>query len=122
MNKAKSQFIHARRRAKERYDIFLSKEEYDELVTLIQDQKAETLYKQSNRISVKKITYKEQTLFVVYDNMRNTIVTFLYEDYIDTQAVKDYKKNIEKVKENNRQLSAAKSWEEVMGLTKKLQT
>lgn len=116
MNKAKAQFIHAKRRAKERYKLILSKKEYDDLVNLVQENKSESLYKESNRISIKKILYEDQELYFAYDNKRHTIVTFLHEEYVDWEFVEKLKQD----KIENKEFRSLTDWELVKNFIKKI--
>lgn len=120
--KAIAQFFHAKRRAKERYGMRFRKKNMEEIIKLIQEgSEVETLYRQSNRVSIKKVMYKERVLYVVYDNERHTIATFLLEEHIDQQAVLDYKRDIERSnKESIMRTMVSRTWEEEMSLTKKI--
>ena len=53
--KSDVQRLHAKRRALERFDIFLSDEEYRDLATSIRRGKAEFVKKQSNRVSLHRV-------------------------------------------------------------------
>lgn len=77
-NKADCQRIHATKRAKERFDLDLNSKDYDQLVNMIQKGKAKFLRKQSNRVSLFNVNFKEQDMDIVYDKNRKTVVTFLY--------------------------------------------
>ncbi len=91
MNKSRAQTIHAKKRAKQRYNISLNAGSYKALIKLVHNQKAQTLYRQSLRISIKMIEYENKTLYFVYDNKRKKIVTFLTEDQLDKKAIEEYK-------------------------------
>lgn len=77
MTKAKCQQLHAIKRAASRYGINLDKDNYKELCQQIKDQKGTFIRKQSNRISIWAITFKNKEVLVAYDKLRHTIVTFL---------------------------------------------
>ena len=53
--KSDGQRLHAKRRALERFDIFLFDEEYRDLATSIRRGKAEFVKKQSNRVSLHRV-------------------------------------------------------------------
>lgn len=91
MNKSKAQVIHAKRRAKQRYNISLNAGNYKALIKRVHNQKAQILYRQSLRISIKMIEYENKNLYFVYDNKRKKIVTFLTEDQLDKKAIEEYK-------------------------------
>lgn len=95
MDKAESQYRHAIRRAIERYDLFLSKKDYNEMVRLIQKSNCETLYRMSNRRSMKSILWQGQRLYLVYDNDRNTIASFLKEHMVNWNLVEKNKREIQ---------------------------
>lgn len=82
-SKALSEKKHALKRAKQRYDLSLTSREYKELVAKILRGECKSLYKQSNRVNIKSIVYKEQELFLVYDKERHRIVTFLDKEMVD---------------------------------------
>jgi hypothetical protein len=44
---------------------------------MIQEGEAQFVEKQSNRVSIFQLTYKEKSVKVVYDKLRKTIVSFL---------------------------------------------
>lgn len=68
---------HARRRALQRYDLDLRDEDLDLITGMIQTGKATFVEKQSNRVSVFTLKFKEKDVKVVYDRQRQNIVTFL---------------------------------------------
>lgn len=118
MRKTQSQIIHAQRRAYERYDLKLSKDSYNELINLIREGKAVTLYRQSNRVSVKMLEHSGKELYFVYDSHRHTIVTFLLKEYIDIQAAADHFKHLQQREKDK--FYGIKSWDEVKSQVKKL--
>jgi len=77
LSKKQSQEIHARRRAYERYGVFILPGAMDALVKTIQKGRAQFVKRQSNRISIFDVDNKR----VVYDRKRKTIVTFLLKEY-----------------------------------------
>lgn len=77
INKADAQIHHALQRAKERYSINLSIDDYLDLVRQIQAGHAKFVERQSNRITLFEIRIRNFTVVVVYDKKRHVIVTFL---------------------------------------------
>lgn len=80
-SKKKCQIIHAIRRAKERYDINLRREDIKEIVKLIQNNDSQSLVKRSNRVTIHEITYLNKVFIVVYDSLRKNIASFLSLNY-----------------------------------------
>lgn len=76
-SKIQNQIYHARRRAKERYNLELTQDLHRLLVRKIQDQRGTYLGRRSKRTSVWEVTHLKQTYKVVYDKIRKVIVTFL---------------------------------------------
>lgn len=77
VNKTKSQRLHAKRRALERYGISLNRKRYREIVADIQAGRGEFIERRSHRISVWKVKIAGELVRVVYDKIRKTIVTVL---------------------------------------------
>ena len=77
MDKAKSQRIHAKRRALQRYDISLNREDLEKIIQLIQTGKGRCIEKQSNTRTIFIVEYKGKDCKVVYDKLRKNICTFL---------------------------------------------
>jgi hypothetical protein len=75
--KADAQIYHALQRAKERYSINLSIDDYLDLVRQIQNGEAKFVERQSNRVTLFEIQIKNFAVVVVYDKKRHVIVTFL---------------------------------------------
>jgi hypothetical protein len=92
-NKKQAEQIHARRRAKERYDVNLNKDARRQIVHQIQcglenlsqtttqdslrTSSATFLAKQSNRVTEWEVPYEGQDLHVLYDKKRKTLITCL---------------------------------------------
>jgi hypothetical protein len=81
-SKAESEFKHAQRRARERYDIDLHQDRYTQLCKQIESGQGEFLGKQSLRLSVWRIQTVDSngdkvSPVVIYDKSRHQIVTFL---------------------------------------------
>ena len=79
--KSKAQRSHAKKQYFKRFKVWLTNREYDEIINLIKKGKGKFIYKQSNRVSIFEITYKDITSHCVYDRKRQTIATFLYTDH-----------------------------------------
>lgn len=77
MNKSAAQRAHAKRRALERYGLEINRHQMREIVKQIQSGKAKHLLTQSNRTSVKLVSFNNTELIAVYDKLRKNIVTFL---------------------------------------------
>ena len=83
MDKAQSQRAHAKRRARERYGLHINRDLYRELVQRIQLGRARIIERQSNRIAVHLLEIDGVQYPVAYDNQRQTIVTFLPQEYME---------------------------------------
>jgi hypothetical protein len=75
VTKKSAQRKHARKRAKERYGIDLTRRDMRAIIRKIDNGKAEFIGRQSLRVTVWKAKYKEEDLTFAYDNKRKTIVT-----------------------------------------------
>ncbi|EFK97107.1 hypothetical protein LDC_0880 [sediment metagenome] len=75
--KEKAQIRHAKMRASERYGLNLSDHEYFNLCNIIRKGGARIVDKQSNRVSIHELSWKNIDMTVVYDKLRGTIVSFL---------------------------------------------
>lgn len=75
--KAENQRYHAKKRAKERYDLELNRAKLEELVSMIQNGEAVKYDQRSLRSASYIVIYEFQYLRIVYDRHRKTIVTFL---------------------------------------------
>ena len=79
-SKSAGQKVHTKQRALERFDIFLSDEEYRDIATSIRRGKAEFVKKQSNRVSLHRVELSGgQGAIAVYDSIRKTVVTLLFD-------------------------------------------
>lgn len=90
--KASAQYLHAKKRALERYGIELTKDRYRALCQDIRLGAGTCLGRQSLRVSVWRITVFMQEkpsviCNVVYDTSRGTIVTFLPPGITDAKGV-----------------------------------
>jgi hypothetical protein len=84
--KTVNQRLHAKKRALERYGLDLTDDLYTELNSLAAS--ASVLIRQSNRLTIRRIFFKEFPIRVVYDSHRKQIITFLplrgAEAYVST--------------------------------------
>jgi hypothetical protein len=77
-SKKKAQQVHARRRARERYNVYLSNDDLDEMCRAIQGGETEAIERQSNRVTVHRVTMPNgASARAVYDSKRKQVVTFL---------------------------------------------
>ena len=99
-SKKESQIKHAIKRAKQRFELSLTKTDLIDIVRNIQNNiDCVFIKKQSNRVSIFIIKYKDQQYRVVYDKERKSIVTFLHlnksiEEYRDEISDKNRLENI----------------------------
>lgn len=76
--KKQNQIYHATKRAKKRFDLDLKREDFIDIVNNIKNKKDSfCIEKQSNRIFIYAIKYKNNPYKIVYDSKRKTVVTFL---------------------------------------------
>jgi len=80
MNKRKQQISHCIRRFKQRFGLYVTVHDLNWIKHSIQNNQAEFIEKQSNRISKFKIIFRGKTVYVIYDRFRKTIVTVLTEN------------------------------------------
>ncbi len=79
-NKKKDIQRHAYNRCWDRFGFCLGKQEQEELVSLIQSHQADFVEKQSLRITLWDVKYRDKSMRLVYDKKRKKIVTVLYQD------------------------------------------
>jgi hypothetical protein len=77
LSKTLSQRIHFSNRFKERYNIDINKEDARQMVGQIQNGWANMVYERTNRISIWKVHHLGVKYDVVYDSLRETLVTVL---------------------------------------------
>jgi len=75
--KSWAQKRHAIRRATERYQFDIDGAGLAEIVRMIQKNQIISSEKQSLRVTIKKLIYKDRVIRVVYDKIRKTVVSFL---------------------------------------------
>jgi len=82
LSKGASQEIHALRAAKKRYGVDVGLLGLCEVRGQIQEGRSRLLERQSNRVAIHEVTWGGQTMVVVYDSMRHTLVTFLPSTFV----------------------------------------
>lgn len=80
-NKAQSQTDHFLRRMRERFCLHLNTGDVRNIIYMIQTGVSEMIDKQSNRVTVHRVTYKGETFSVAYDKQRDTLVTALMPEW-----------------------------------------
>lgn len=75
-HKARDVARHARQKAWARFG--LTAHDIDAVVAMIQRGESTVVEKQSLRVTVHAVTFKDQTMHVVYDREHKRAVTFLY--------------------------------------------
>jgi len=73
--KLKCERLHCKRRALERFGLSLNHKDMAEMAKMIQSGKAEFIRKRTNRVTLWKITYRDNLMTVVYDNKRHSVVS-----------------------------------------------
>lgn len=76
-SKKLNQRIHAKKRALERFDLDLNRDDLNKIKYLIQNKKTLMLERSSLRVTIHRVDYKGKRMRVVYDKLRKNIVTFL---------------------------------------------
>lgn len=81
-SKAKTQRRHAIKRALQRYNAWLSDDDFEQITRRIrlQTHGVKHLGDQSRRVSVWKVPYREWCFILVFDDHRNQPITFLPPD------------------------------------------
>lgn len=90
--KKQNQEAHAIKRIRERYGFKLDHRDYKNLCGLIKQKDgsgSEYIGKQSNRLTLHRLTYRDTTLVVVYDRIRHQVVTALPPDCKELQDYAD---------------------------------
>lgn len=82
MDKREKQSLNAIAKAKEFYHLVISKEEYESLCKQIQNSEALFVERQSRRVTKWLVKINRSWYPVVYDKVRNSIVTFLNPLYL----------------------------------------
>lgn len=76
IDKRKAQSIHAKRRAFQRFGITLNRTGLSEIIDQIHSQR-KLIYRESRRVGIYKVKYKDKEMFAVYDRDRKSVSTFL---------------------------------------------
>lgn len=84
--KAQNQEMHAKIRFAQRYGVMICDDTYRDMVQQIQSGKAKFIRKQSNRVSHFWVTWHDQTVPVVYDKLRGTVVTVLMPQWVEADG------------------------------------
>jgi len=77
LTKAQAQRIHAKRRARERYDMRLNRADLDCIVVLIKSGQSVLMSHKSNRVKEHLVIYNDTIMRVIYDSKRQNVITFL---------------------------------------------
>ena len=80
-SKRKDQQRHARNRAMERLGLNIGANSQDEIVRMIQQGECTFVRKDSNRVSVFDVEFKQETLRVVYDKQRKSLATIMTGEF-----------------------------------------
>lgn len=85
MNKKTAQKLHAKKRFAERVGgtKILADEIYNRVLNMVKNKNTTTLYKQSNRVSIRLAEIGEKKYWFVYDKLRKSIVTFLTKEMVE---------------------------------------
>lgn len=80
-DKAKAQKAHFRKRVRERLGIFISKEEYNNIVHYVNngDHQENIIYKQSNRVIGFRYLIQGKEIVIIWDRFRKTPITAMKE-------------------------------------------
>jgi hypothetical protein len=77
LTKAQAERVHAKKRAKERYNLDLNRFDLREIIQQISLKQAKLLENKTNRLALYQIDVKGISCKVIYDRQRKQIVTFL---------------------------------------------
>lgn len=70
-------YAHAKRRYQERYEIELTRSNYQQMVGMIRDGQGTLIKRDGARASIWIISFKGKEIKVVYDHAKQAITTFL---------------------------------------------
>lgn len=87
--KQQSQRIHAMRRALERFEVSLTRAQYNLLVDQIQQKQAEMVLTISNRLTIYRLALDGREAHALYDKRRHTIVTFLLPEWTQQDLLEE---------------------------------
>jgi len=80
MTKDESLFLHAQRRAWQRYGIDLSRDDYNAIGAMLTSTPRKPGYNISCRKYATRVTYNQRRLYLVWDRKRGAVITFLTLD------------------------------------------
>jgi hypothetical protein len=75
--KREGQILHAQKRARQRFGLYFSEHQLDQLAQDIQTQKLKFLERQSLRITVWLACIEEMEIVLVYDSKRQVVTTLI---------------------------------------------
>lgn len=75
LTKLKSERLHCKKRAFERFGLSLNHKDLAIMAKMIQDLKGEFLRRRSCRVTLWKLNYKDTEMVCVYDKNRKNIIT-----------------------------------------------
>ncbi len=84
-------YAHSKKRAKERYDMNLTKADAERIVKLIYDQRSKPIHYISKSKKVHLVHYNNKDIIVIYCKKSKAIVTLLpkehkyYQDYLESK-------------------------------------
>lgn len=82
MNKTAALQSHSKRRAKERLGMNLTNRDLDSIVGMIRNNRGQFVEKQSNRVTLWKVHYRDNDMQVLYDKTRQCIIT-VFDDSVE---------------------------------------
>lgn len=80
VTKTEAQRIHFKRRFLERHGITLNRHDIRHIAASLRDGKGKLISKQTNRVSIVAINFREEEYVIIYDRQRQTPVTVLPKD------------------------------------------
>jgi energy-coupling factor transporter ATP-binding protein EcfA2 len=80
-HKKKNQAIHTQKRALERFNIEISKNDIAIMIEQIKSGKSEPVKKVSNRVTKHIVVIRDKRMLVIYDKIRKSIATCMPEDW-----------------------------------------
>jgi len=77
-SKKRNNYIHFKRRIKQRYGVTIDRQEYRALIRKIQNNKSVCLGRQSSNRTVHQVPFRGVQIIVIYDSRASNIVTTIY--------------------------------------------
>lgn len=102
---------HAKKRAKQRYNLLLNREDRRIIATKIRDNDSIFIGRTSNTKTIHIVNHKNEELIAVYSSATNCLVTFLpkeckvYKKYLESKETLDESKTTPTIRENSRKKS-----------------